>query len=242
MKFKCKYIIMLLFIVICLPFILVGCNNKSSKEKYDSNIENFTFSKTEDNTGYIVNSYDGNSDYVKIPEKYNNLPVKEIGNRAFYLLKIYKAIIPDSIEIIREDAFGGCSNLVEINLPINLKTIKDRAFSGCTRISKIIVPDSVIEVGTSAFLSCLRVSIITIGRNSNSISSSAFSSTAATTVIIKSENVFKSLNDITSCGSLIENATIIKVPILIETTATEYIQTNYTETISEGYRVFTKNT
>lgn len=68
---------------------------------------------------------------VTVPATYQSLPVKEIGERAFYGYGALKKVtLPDGIEQIGVSAFEGCANLFHINLPDTLTDVHPTAFSG----------------------------------------------------------------------------------------------------------------
>ena len=73
--------------------------------------ENFQYDRIKD--GIKIFKYTGAAENVTIPATIDNLPVVEIGNKAFYERGDIKSVdIPDSVKIIAEDAFEGCDNLV----------------------------------------------------------------------------------------------------------------------------------
>lgn len=236
--------ILLLLMVFMLPLALVGCTGgeqNNNEPQYDSIAGNFTFEKTTDNSGYIVVSYDGNSDYVSIPEKYEDFPIKEVGEKAFYQLNIYKVVIPNSVEVIGVDAFSGCTNLIELKLPTSLKKIEINAFYNCSRITNVIVPNSVTEICSAAFASCRRLNTITIGSGVTAIGDAAFTyCQMLKTVVIDSATIFSGLSGQMVYGELINSATTIKVASTITAPAPEFLSSNYTETSVGDYRIFTK--
>ncbi len=71
--------------------------------------ENFQYDRIND--GIKIFKYIGTAENVKIPATIKNLPVTEIGNKAFCGCNRIKSVdIPDSVKIIAEDAFDGCEN------------------------------------------------------------------------------------------------------------------------------------
>jgi hypothetical protein len=74
---------------------------------------------------------------VTIPEKFNGIPVKRIGNEAFL----------------------SCASLTEIIIPNSVTSIGDWAFSGCSNLTEITIPNSVTSIGTLAFMECNKLTI-----------------------------------------------------------------------------------
>ncbi len=77
-----------------------------------------------------------------------------IGTRAFADSDITWVKLPDSVEVIEDNAFDGCTNLKAISLPQGLKKIGNYAFHSCYSLRKIVVPDSVEEIGEGIFTDC----------------------------------------------------------------------------------------
>lgn len=135
-----------------------------------------------------------NNDLI-IPSEYNNLPVTEIGERAFAgESKIVSVYIPDSITVIGREAFDDCRNLENLRLSNNLevipvgmtrntmiknieipnsvKKIESRAF--CTsQIKDLVIPDSVEYIGYEAFY-LSNIETVIIGKNIKEIQPYAF--------------------------------------------------------------------
>lgn len=42
-----------------------------------------------------------------------------------------KVVLPESVKVIEEDAFGNCTRLTELNIPYGIEEIKSRALYGC---------------------------------------------------------------------------------------------------------------
>lgn len=80
---------------------------------------------------------------VVIPDTYNGAPVTEIGEFAFSGYEITKVTIPESVSVINEYAFRGCTKLEEIIIKGNNLTIENRAFSECSALKKITIEEGV---------------------------------------------------------------------------------------------------
>lgn len=79
----------------------------------------------------------------------------EIPDDAFYEKKnLLGIVMPDTVEVIGEYAFGICENMLYANMPKNLKTIKPAAFRLCESLGKdteLIIPDGCEYIGDFAF-------------------------------------------------------------------------------------------
>lgn len=73
------------------------------------------------NGGIKIFKYIGAAESLEIPAQIDNLPVVEIGSKAFSDCKNLKSVeVPDSVKIIAEDAFHGCDNLI-VNISAEFK-------------------------------------------------------------------------------------------------------------------------
>lgn len=64
---------------------------------------------------------------------------------------IINVIIPDSVEVIGERAFSGCCFLREVSLGHSVKIIKEFAFKDCKALRELKLPESLEEIGLMAF-------------------------------------------------------------------------------------------
>ena len=167
---KKTFISAILFIVsIVFLFMFTACGRDNSNVNSNDNGENGGNSYNEEvfsesliyvlndtATGYIVTGInDFNGTKLNLPSKYNNLPVTEIGDYAFYhcggLLSI---TIPDSVSIIGKYAFSGCRSLVSVTMGSGVTNIEGWSFSGCNHLTSITIPSSVTSIGDRAFEGC----------------------------------------------------------------------------------------
>ena len=63
-------------------------------------------------------------------------------------------IIPNSVTIIRDYAFSGCSNLTSITIPNSVTSIGEGAFYWCSGLISVTIPNSVKEISYLAFSEC----------------------------------------------------------------------------------------
>ena len=128
-----------------------------------------------------------------------------IGDNAFYGCSNLSNIeLPSGIKSIGVDAFYGCASLKSINIPTGVTSIQFRAFceSGLTSIE---VPDSVTSIDGTVFYNCSSLTSVTFGENSQltSIGENAFWNCSSLTSITIPDSV-TSIGDYAfyNCGGL----------------------------------------
>ena len=73
-----------------------------------------------------------------IPETYREKTVSTIGSSAFKGSNITIAVLADTIKKIEDNAFSGCYNLSNVNMPTSIRHIGVDAFDGCNKIVNYI--------------------------------------------------------------------------------------------------------
>ena len=168
--------------------------------KWTYGTEGLIFNFSSDNGGYTVWGYSGTSSEVVIPEKWYDLPVTAIGERAFENDENLVSItIPDSVTKIGNYAFTNtayynntdnwdngvlyiCNYLIEAKKTLsgsysieqNTIAVADYAFYECSSLTSVTIPDSVIAVGIRAFHGCTNLESVTIGNSVTVIGDAAF--------------------------------------------------------------------
>lgn len=85
---------------------------------------------------------------------YNEKPVKEIGERAFYGEEIIGVNVPVTVELIGYQAFFLCYNLKYVSLGYSVKTIGVYAFGYCDKLVYITIGGDLEKVELGAFYYC----------------------------------------------------------------------------------------
>lgn len=136
-------------------------------------------------TYYIVSGIGTCTDTeILIPETYNGLPVKAIGNWAFMsCANLTKVTIPESVISIGESAFAQCTSLTEIIIPESVTSIGNYAFLQCSALTEFTIPGSVSSMGFRVFDGCTNLTTVTISEGATGIGTYAFYSCTALSAV-----------------------------------------------------------
>lgn len=102
-----------------------------------------------------ITKYDGNDQYIAIPDSIEGVAVTEISYYAFEAnYDIVSVQIPESVTLIGEGAFMDCASLEEVNIPEGVTGIDRGAFVGCASLTSVTIPQNVAYVREEAFTAC----------------------------------------------------------------------------------------
>ncbi len=112
---------------------------------------------------------------IVIAEKYNGVTVNAIAPDAFSgCTDITEVDIPSGVRTIGEAAFAGCTSLKEVSIPSSLTTIGAGAFYNCTSLQSISIPSKVNNIGALAFYNCKSLADIDMKGNMTAIADKTF--------------------------------------------------------------------
>lgn len=110
-------------------------------------------------------------------------------------------IIPNTVTIIGELAFSGCSGLTTIDIPNSVTTIRGHAFGSCTGLTSVTFPNSLVEISSGAFSGCTSITSVTFSNGITSITGFDWC-TSLTTVNIPPSVTYIAEDAFYSCTSL----------------------------------------
>ena len=137
----------------------------------------FSYDMTVDGRGIKITGYTGNGGAVVIPATIENLPVLEIGERAFAgsssqsrpVDAIISIVVPNSVEVIGQGVFSNMDNLTRATLPNGLKVIPGWLFHRSAKLTSVNLPSDLEEIHAQAFVYCSELSDLKIPDSLNSV-------------------------------------------------------------------------
>ncbi|MBQ8255207.1 MAG: leucine-rich repeat domain-containing protein [Clostridia bacterium] len=206
-----KKIITILLSLVCIAGLVSCTEPEKEKEELPPVTtvglpENEKVTANYENDGFVINVYETYSEIVEykgkeaevtVPDAFMGMPVRSVGEYAFFGNEVLtKITLPDSLISIGKSAFQDCTSLVEavlgsrlemisqaafrdsalekINIPDSVATIERYAFYR-TRLTEIKLPTSVSTVAKYSFYGCSRLTKITFSPRVEKIGEYAFS-------------------------------------------------------------------
>lgn len=119
--------------------------------------------------------------YISDIAAWCNISINTYGDPLYYARKLYlnnelvtNLTIPDSVTIIRRNAFAYCSSLEAITIPSSVTVIGAAAFENCNNLKSVTISDGVNTIGDGAFYRCSALQSITIPNSVTRIGACAF--------------------------------------------------------------------
>ena len=172
-----KSIIKLFGIVVFISAIVfsgISCTRNNSESDFEAR-------PIEGGSAIEITGYVGESWEVRIPPRIRNLPVTNIGQRAFREKNLISVVIPNGVIEIGDVAFSN-NQLTSITIPNSVTEIGHGAFSN-NQLTSITIPNSITEIAFELF-SNNQLTSINIPDSVTRIGHRAFSNNLLTNVSI----------------------------------------------------------
>lgn len=144
---------------------------------------------------------------LDVPDTYENLPVKEIGERAFDGAKFEKVTLGSNIITVGDYAFINCPNITEVVLNDRLLEIKSNVFKECVSLETITLPSRLKILGNHAFAHCIKLKSITIPKGVTRILNNTFYQCTALEEVVLHDGIV-SFETAAFCESGIKSFTV----------------------------------
>jgi len=105
--------------------------------------------------------------------------------------QLVELIIPDGVTHIGERAFSKCKNLRRVVLPESLVYIGTSAFSECERLEEIVIPNNIKKLNYRTFADCKRLKRVVMADSVQELDWAVFSGCENLEKVIWSDNITK---------------------------------------------------
>ena len=83
-------------------------------------------------------------------------------NRTDAIYDVRRALVPEGVAWIGDEAFADCEELTSVSLPESLTGIGNYAFRNCDALEEIELPENLTEIGYQAFYDCDQLFSVTL--------------------------------------------------------------------------------
>jgi len=113
--------------------------------------DEFVYSLSPKGSHYQITGYKGSDSHITLPQIHDGIPVKSIGDSAFFGSDIRSINISEGITRIGKSTFQNCVSLTKVIFPDSLNTIGSSAFENCYALEYIDIPNNINQIGKYAF-------------------------------------------------------------------------------------------
>ena len=124
-----------------------------------------------------VYDYHGREPELTIPDMVEGLPVTAVEDNAFCGSSVKHVILPESVSVIGNEAFGGLLSLKSVTCP-GVREIGRMAFYMDENLESVTLPEGLTKIGMSAFHYCKALAEINAPATLQEIGGSVFQGTA----------------------------------------------------------------
>lgn len=168
-----KRIFAVLLCLVLLCGVVLSTAALETQRKLFNNNE-YIYEVAEDNT-VIICYYLGDGGKVTVPAYIDDMPVKTIGEYAFYGTDVTELVVSEGIGHIENEAFFYCTSLVTVRLPDSLKTVGTGVFRDCMNLESVTFAGDNSSLGAYMFYGCTRLKEVTLPENTKIIPKGMFS-------------------------------------------------------------------
>lgn len=169
--------------VLLSALLIIGCAAVANAA--DSYLALYGFSFTiNDNNEATIHEYDDRSAEVVIPNTLLGARVVCIDNYAFFgdttitSLNFGNASYLNKIGV---NAFFGCSQLKELNIPSNVSELSYGSFQNCSELERLVIEDGLTAIPTQSFYGCSALKNVIFDNTITSIGNLAFANCTSLT-------------------------------------------------------------
>lgn len=118
----------------------------------------------------VLNNANDKLETLEVPDTVEIIRADAFYNNSY----IKKVILPDSVQIIEENAFRSCGNLTSVDMGKGVSSLGTAAFRDCTQLKNLKLSPQLKRIGNSAFYNCGNLKTVDIPDSVERIEENAF--------------------------------------------------------------------
>lgn len=162
-------------ICVALAVLIMGSVTVFADDSYVT-LYGFTFD-INSNGEAVIHDYDDRSGDVVIPEKLLEAYVTEIDDYTFFNDKSINSVSFENASHLKKigaNAFNGCDNLKNLNIPSFVTNIGFGAFQNCSSLENVTIENGITSLPKQLFYNCESLKSVVIPESVESIGNVAF--------------------------------------------------------------------
>lgn len=143
---------------------------------------------------------------LEIPDivsyKGDKYTVTTIAENAFKDCTILENIIGPTIQIIKDGAFQGCTNLSSASFNDQLSEVRKCAFADCSSLTQVLLGNNVQTIGDAAFQNCSSLTELSFGSGLKSLGAGVINGTKISSIVLPNSLIRVGHHAFAECNQL----------------------------------------
>lgn len=177
-----------------------------SAQDFDKKSLLYRVSSAEDKTVELVGFEKKPKEVLEIPDmvsyKGDKYTVTTIAENAFKDCIILEKVLGPTIQIIKDGAFQGCTNLSSASFNDQLSEVRKCAFADCSSLTQVLLGNNVQTIGDAAFQNCFSLTELSFGSGLKSLGAGVINGSKISSIVLPNSLIKVGHHAFAECNQL----------------------------------------